>query len=454
VDELTRPAPRLVRRSGHIGTVYPDYQGNGVMFDAVHEFGDTKHHDVVYQAIATTRFREYFPPSLWKNKRNIERPELVFGEPAEDAEAKDPLPLDKTPTVVLNTARPGKPLVRYVMPTMKHGTSNEGQTHTRTGRGVRVYLDRPWYSTGNGELLGVVLPAQSGQTPEDLVTVWASDPLRLNRAPANPLQIEHFTNAADVGESLSLPGTQLLVDVVGFDVEWDESEGKWFADIEIDTGAAYFPFIRFSFCRFQPDSIDDAHLSPAVPLDFIQVLPDRVATIKRNDDSFTVTLSGYTQDNTEGDDNVEPPQEPNLNQLQLPGNQGPNMGFVLDTLTPKPELAAHHLVLARVEARTLGDSDLDWTPADEGVELTPYSKDGEPGVVVWRGNVGPALGSLDTVRVVVEEYELYPVDADVAPDPSSILAKLPPEEERQGGYDKVAAMPGARLVYVTHFVKP
>lgn len=454
-DDLSHPAPRVVRRSAHIATVYPNYGGNGVAIsNAVHEFGDTHHHDVVYQAIATTRFREYLPPSLWKDKTNIERPESVFGELPEDAPKGTPLPLDKAPTVVLNTARPAKPLVRYVMPTMKHETSNNGQVQTRTGRGVRVYLDRPWYSSGNGELLGVVLPASVGQIPEDLVTVWASDPLRKNPTPRNPLEAAHFVNAVDMGESLTLPGTELLVDVVGFEVEWDEDAGRWFCDIEIDTGAAYFPFLRFSFCRFQPHSIEDAHLSEAVPTDFIQVLPDRVATIKRNDDNFTVTLSGYTQDNDEGPKNVQPPQQPNLNFLQLPGNQGPVQGLAMDLLTPAPELAAHHIVIARVEARTDGDTDLHWRPANDGVELTPYEKNGEPGVIVWRGNVTPALGSLETVRVVVEEYELYPVDVDVAPDADDIIAKYPPEAQRQGGYDKTGARPGARLVYVAHFVKP
>ncbi|MGD8863424.1 MAG: hypothetical protein PVI30_25645 [Myxococcales bacterium] len=452
-DDLSHPAPRLVRRTAHIATVYPDYDGDGVLVNgAVHEFGDTQHHDVVYQAIATTRFREYFPPSLWKDKRNIERPELVFGEADED-DPGAPLPLDKAPTVVLNTARPAKPQVRYVVPTMRFEEGSDGDRLTRTGRGVRVYLERPWYSSGNGELLGVVLPSTGpGAVPEDLVTAWASDPLRLNRAPTNPLQAAHFVNSVDGAEALSLPGTELEVDVVGFEVEWDEEAGSWFCDIEIDSGAAYFPFLRFSFCRFQPDSIDGAHLSAAVPTDFIQVLPDRVATIRRNDDDFTVTLSGFTQDNDEGPQDVDTPEQPNLNQLQLPGNQGPIMGLSMDLLSPAPELAAHHLVLARVEART-GDGELSWTPANVGVELTPYAKNGEPGVVVWRGDVGPALESSETLRVVVEEYELYPVDADVAPDDPS-TAKMPPEPQRQGGYGTEGTVAGSRLVFVAHFIAP
>jgi hypothetical protein len=452
-DDLSHPAPRLVRRSSHITTAYPAYGGNGVTLKALHQLGDTQRHDVVYQAIATTRFREYFPASLWKDKRNIERPEQVFGEKDEDAPASAPLPLEKPPTIVLNTVRPDKPLVRYVMPTMRHTARSDGTVQTRTGRGVRVYLDRPWYSSGNGELLGVVLPHAQGSTPEDLVTVWASDPLRLNRAPGNPLEKGHFVNAADMAEGLTLLGTNRLVDVVGFEVEWDDEERRWFCDIQVETGAAYFPFLRFSFCRFQPESIEGAHLSAAVPTDFIQVLPDRVATIHRNANSFTVTLSGYTQDNAQGDQDIAVPEQPDLGNLALPGNQGAGVGLDLDILTPAPTRAAHHIVIARVEVRTDGDSDLHWRPANDGVELTPYEKSGEPGVIVWRGDVGPALASLETVRVVIEEYELYPIDEDVAGEPS-IADKLPTASQRQGGYDKTGAAAGSRLVYVAHFVKP
>jgi hypothetical protein len=188
-----------------------------------------------------------------------------------------------------------------------------------------------------------------------------------------------------------------------------------------------------------------------VPTDFIQVLPDRVATIHRNANSFTVTLSGYTQDNAQGPDDVEVPDEPDLDDLALPGNQGGSLDLGL--LSPAPTRAAHHLVIARVEVRTDGDTDLHWRAATEGVELTPYEKSGDPGVIVWRGDVGPALESLESVRVVVEEYELYPIDDDIA-GPPDITRKLPPAAQRQGGYDKSGAVAGSRLVYVAHFVKP
>jgi hypothetical protein len=122
---------------------------------ARHEFGDTKHRSVTYQAIATTRFREYFPAEI------TDKPSLITSE---------------GPTVQLNvpsSRRPDPPIVLYVVPTWTWderrilGTSFPGFRgppttlfRTRSGGGLRVYLNRPWYSSGDGELLGVVLEDQ------------------------------------------------------------------------------------------------------------------------------------------------------------------------------------------------------------------------------------------------------------------------------------------------------
>src|SRR5262249_17496777 len=57
---------------------------------------------------------------------------------------------------VLSSARPAPPDVRYVLPIWERVVA--GTTVTRTSRAVRVYLGRPWNATGNGELLGVVIP--------------------------------------------------------------------------------------------------------------------------------------------------------------------------------------------------------------------------------------------------------------------------------------------------------
>src|SRR5262249_49612991 len=109
--------------------------------DGDHEFHDTRYRSVTYTATATTRFREYFPNSL-------KRPDSDF------TRVSVPVTLD-----ILNTARPAAPRVLYVLPTFGWRQKTEGTRSfsNRGGGGLRVYLDRPWFSSGEGELLGVVL---------------------------------------------------------------------------------------------------------------------------------------------------------------------------------------------------------------------------------------------------------------------------------------------------------
>ena len=121
--------------------------------NALHEFGDTRHRRVDYRFRASTRFREYF------------RPELLA--------AADANPLDDGQSVVgpimqvsvPSTARPAAPIVHSVIPLFRwsDATEPEQPMSRRHGRraGVRIYLERPWFSSGNDELLGLLL-ARSG----------------------------------------------------------------------------------------------------------------------------------------------------------------------------------------------------------------------------------------------------------------------------------------------------
>ena len=47
----------------------------------------------------------------------------------------------------------------YVLPTFRWERDDEGneRRHVRRGKAVRVWLARPWFSSGDGEQLGVVL---------------------------------------------------------------------------------------------------------------------------------------------------------------------------------------------------------------------------------------------------------------------------------------------------------
>jgi hypothetical protein len=79
------------------------------------------------------------------------------------------------------------------------------------------------------------------------------------------------------------------VAVAGHEVEYDEVRQLWYCDVDLDPGDAYFPFVRFALARYQPVSVEapvrpgssprNVHLSRVVLAEFIQLAPNRSATI-------------------------------------------------------------------------------------------------------------------------------------------------------------------------------
>ena len=116
-----------------------------------HEFGDTKYRRIVYHSVATTRFREYLPAAIAADPEKIQRTE----DWTDASEAWLP-PLVRD---VPSSARPATPDVVQTLPTFRWERSDQGpkRTHVRRGKAIRVWLRRPWFSSGDGEQLGVVL---------------------------------------------------------------------------------------------------------------------------------------------------------------------------------------------------------------------------------------------------------------------------------------------------------
>jgi hypothetical protein len=118
---------------------------------ARHELGDTKYRRITYHSVATTRFRDFLPESIANgDPLNIQR--------VEETEVND-TPNAKLIHDIKSSARPAAPEVVQVLPTFRWERQDEGpvRTHVRRGKAVRVWLRRPWFSSGDGELLGVVL---------------------------------------------------------------------------------------------------------------------------------------------------------------------------------------------------------------------------------------------------------------------------------------------------------
>jgi hypothetical protein len=347
-----------------------------------HHFNDTKHHRVTYSAVATSRFRDYFDPKL-----DFTRPgaPVVVDIPA--------------------SARPDAPRVLYVVPTFgwERQTSTNLKRSMRFGGGLRVYLDRPWYSSGDGELLGVVLYGEGSPIDREawkhLVTQWGLDPIwdadRLGAYPAPfnfPLRV-----AEESGLSLDEPTPagalgKGRVNVAGHEVGFDGT--RWYCDLTVETFRDdYSPFIRLALARYQPHALDDAKLSRVVLADFAQLTPDRALLVTSDPyhpRSLSVTISG-------------------------PVPLGPAPDYPDFPPLRNPPTKPTRIVVTVQERDPAIAGDLGWRDAAAGATGISVDTDGqfpkEKYLALWSGRVQfAAVPKPQQYRLLIREYEYISAD--------------------------------------------
>jgi hypothetical protein len=277
-------------------TEVPGY-GPIVSHRAVHLIGDTRHHTVRYRFRATTRFREYFDPSELA-------PAPLPDDPATAADDGRSVVGPELTVDVPSSARPAAPVIHSVLPLFRwdEGTEPEQPVAVRRRRraGVRIYLERPWFSSGDDELVGVLL-APGGNDVElgDLVSQWGSDPV-WRSAPVERRGVLGIDNlmrasglddrpgdAAPVLPPATLPLTAVAgspnVVVLGYRPLYQVDRHLWYVDIALDPGSTFWPFVRLSLVRYQPHSIPGCHLSKPALCDFVQLTPERTTSVSRTD---------------------------------------------------------------------------------------------------------------------------------------------------------------------------
>jgi hypothetical protein len=346
--------------------------------DVKHALGDTKYHRVTYTAIGTTRYREYFPASVLANPQDLVRPTPaeVGTPPADNARFELDVPSSARPDAV-------KPL--YTLPVFSWSQSESAGviTRKRRGGGLRLYMERPWFSSGAGELLGVLLrPAKYAPLSADwkalrkYASEWGMDPL-WDATETAPLAKGDFANAVADDSGLTIAELSGVdVDVAAFEPQYDTERNLWFCDIALKAPEQYFPFVRLALARYQPISVPNAHLSPVVPSDFIQVLPHR--TVKY--DTTQVGVTGEVGLRVNG------PAYFNRQREQLG--------------TP--------LVVARVERRRFDTGDaLGWEPvATQAIPVVQRNA----ADTVWQGQLKLPSPAPSPLRILVLEAEIYATD--------------------------------------------
>jgi len=467
-----------------------------------HEFGDTRYRRIEYWMEATTKFREYMPP------------EVLLGSDGTPTDDHIKVVGPTTVSWIPSSAPPPAPAVLYVVPTFGWVRARDAAGNPsswRRGGGLRVYLDRPWSVSGYGEMLAVVLPPASfAGDPETqpaaepynkYVTQWGNDPIWQSRfvsglaprranfplartakdpsgawlpagAPAQeadqPPGAFPVTGLVPPGVSSALGGS---VELAPHDVHYDAERRLWYCDIEVDQGGAYWPFIRLALARYQPTSVDGAHLSEVVLADVMPLAADRWLNVKptRNERTRRVSVFGIGYSDSSG--HVEAAAAPSMSVVDRltgtvttlrPASVSPTS--VIEVWVERLDPArGEDFGWERIPAREASpgpagpaEADLGVSVRDEVFAFVPAHEvsralelhhtrrfsellaDGLLGSVqslfkLWEGEVSlpPSRPEGARFRLVVAEYEEYLVD-DSRP------------------YDKVPTRKDRRLVFVEH----
>jgi hypothetical protein len=279
---------------------------------------------------------------------------------------------------------------------------------------MRIYLNRPWFATGDGELLAVIVAdVPNGRTdPGDVVRPYISemgfDPVYDDEFARRTRTNNSFTTltaahvvSADVQAAsvksvtpLELQGQQVLIPftvvALGHAVQYNQDRQLWFTDVELDIGGAYAPMVRLAVARYQPNSVAGAELSKIVRIDCLQLASDRTASIVRSGTSLTVSVNG--------------PSAPNLYGLNNAGAAS----------------ASGHLVKATIDMRPTTEGELSWTPVPLGSGDMEVTLSAVAGSVIeattWTGSIAnaPTTGGGTDYRVRIEEFEQFQDDSGTA----------------------------------------
>ena len=431
-EVYVRPDDRIVPLWPEDQTVpLPGWEGV-VGRSTTHPLPDTRHHRVRYRFRASTRFREYFVPRL------------LAADPAVAFDDGQSVVSEELELSVPSTVRPDAPKVHSVLPLFRWEESEEpeqpfGRRRVRRP-GLRIYLERPWNSSGDGELLAVLLavgaddapvyPLEKNNKPDGFpfASKWGSDPIwNSPGVPARAVTLAElddamtylgFDDRVEAGRPVVAPVT-LPLPLVGTGGAGAPPPGPvrpgggrppgrldrrlWYVDIAFDARATFWPFVRLAVARYQPESVPGAHLSTPVRLDQVQLTPERTASVARTDAMHArVVVTG------------------------LAGHrESASRQFAVT-------VAQNRLLVARLQRfdPAVG-GDLAWTSVD-AVELAARGYAGRAEELVWVGELeadavmdvrtpvgGKVSGGAVAApnwRVRIEEWERFPGDPPPPPE--------------------------------------
>jgi hypothetical protein len=257
------PAPGPVTRSAQLGLLLVRPGQAQLPFAFSYQMHTTAALTVSLRPVAAGAFAEHFPPGTDCS---------LAGD--------DPVEIN-----VPSTAAPLAPKVLYAIPTFARSEQRPtplSVIRKRDGNGLRIWLERPWFTSGLGEKLAVVVSPTPGSTSAS-VSRWGLDAAILNAeptAPAGPFGTSDFLAAA--APRVRWPGDATrpaAATLVLHDVTYDPISDRYWCDILLNPASlanAYRPFVQLAVAAYQPKATTAAlQLSEIVVVPFVQVFSDR-----------------------------------------------------------------------------------------------------------------------------------------------------------------------------------
>lgn len=250
------------------------------------EFGDTRRRRVTYTVTAVSRFEKFFERlTAIDPKACLAQGELLVSD-------------------VPSSVRPPVIKLLYTIPTFRWEQSFDGDSliRQRHGGGLRVFLERPWFSSGEDEALGVLAWKSDWAVPQDLsyISIAGCDPIWNTSAPNLILTSDYINVSESTDEYLQEGESNRRQPVFVYKVQFDKEGKRWYADIDLSKVAdsSYFPFVRLALVRYQANSVREIdRLSAPIRTEPIQLPPTRRLIVTRTPENVTIVLEGLSPTN-------------------------------------------------------------------------------------------------------------------------------------------------------------
>jgi hypothetical protein len=227
---------------------------------------------------------------------------------------------------VPNSSLPLPPSISHVTPLLPRLSDSPvaKDSFRRVGGAMRIHLSRGWYSSGEGEMLGVVVAPdallQCGSPNTSkwlknpalsmLYTRWGTDPLwdldgvkRTNLGSAfkpapvasdfvPPKNLPQFDLPTLLSNASLVEESSQKATILAYAPVFTPEDG-WHCDIMISHVPSYGCFLKLAVVRYQPNSIPGKEISYVSSVPFVQLRPNRAVVLKATGEKHSHLLAVY-----------------------------------------------------------------------------------------------------------------------------------------------------------------